>query len=134
MKSEATTEAKPQAQTKSAEKKPNEAKNKKEYSHGKAADSNPKENIPKKPAAVPEPPKAYFLDGAQGDAEHSYRTLDTLIGLFQQAIRKAFPEDPTYPVLVVPGKQCDYQCNSAMPIASVGRDVTERQRLFILLL
>jgi hypothetical protein len=45
-----------------------------------------------------------------------------LISLFEQAIRKAFPEDPTLPVLVVPGRQTDYQCNSAMPIAQVRRN------------
>jgi hypothetical protein len=63
--------------------------------------------------------KTYFTDGAQGDSEHAYRTLDTLISLFEQAIRKAFPEDQTFPVLVVPGRQTDYQCNSAMSIAQV---------------
>ncbi|CAF4580731.1 unnamed protein product, partial [Rotaria sp. Silwood2] len=41
----------------------------------------------------------------------------TLISLFQQAIRKAFPDDATLPVLVIPGRQTEYQCNSAMPIA-----------------
>ncbi|CAF5172145.1 unnamed protein product, partial [Rotaria sp. Silwood1] len=38
-------------------------------------------------------------------------------GLFEQAIRKAFPEDQTLPAVVVPGRQTDYQCNSAMAIA-----------------
>jgi len=42
-----------------------------------------------------------------------------LITLFEQAIRKAFPEDQTLPVVVIPGKQTDYQCNSAMPISQV---------------
>ncbi|CAF5146957.1 unnamed protein product, partial [Rotaria sp. Silwood1] len=32
-------------------------------------------------------------------------------------IRKAFPEDQTLPAVVVPGRQTDYQCNSAMAIA-----------------
>ncbi|CAF3642433.1 unnamed protein product, partial [Rotaria sordida] len=31
--------------------------------------------------------------------------------------RPPFPEDQTLPVVVVPGRQTDYQCNSAMPIA-----------------
>jgi len=69
-------------------------------------------------AASAAPTKAPFTAGAEGDAEHAYRTLDMLINLFEQAIRKAFPDDSTLPVLVVPGKQTDYQCNSAMPIAS----------------
>jgi hypothetical protein len=45
-----------------------------------------------------------------------------LINIFEQAIRKAFPEDQTLPVLVVPGRQTDYQCNSAMSIAQVRRN------------
>lgn len=69
--------------------------------------------------------KAPFTAGAEGDAEHAYRTLDMLINLFEQAIRKAFPNDSTLPVLVVPGKQTDYQCNSAMPIASVKKKKTK---------
>ena len=45
-----------------------------------------------------------------------------MISLFEQAIRKAFPDDQTLPVLVVAGRQTDYQCNSAMPIAQVRKD------------
>ena len=99
---------------KSTEKKPSETKEK------KSDGQKPAEAKAKAPSSNnPAPAKTYFTAGAQGDDEHSYRTLDTLISLFEQAIRKAFPEDPTYPVLVVPGKQTDYQCNSAMPIAQV---------------
>lgn len=84
------------------------------------SDAKPDDNSNKKVASNSSlPPKAYYTEGAQGDEHHSYRILDMLIGLFEQAIRKAFPEDSTYPVTVVPGKQTDYQCNSAMPIASV---------------
>jgi len=85
----------------------------------KPSESNPTENKPKKSANPSSslPPKPYFTAGAQGDEQHSYRILDTLITLFEQAIRKAFPEDQTLPVVVIPGKQTDYQCNSAMPIS-----------------
>lgn len=76
-----------------------------------------KETSNKKTGALP--PKTYNTDGAEGDEHHSYRVLDMIISLFEQAIRAAFPNDPTYPVLVVPGRQTDYQCNSAMPIAQV---------------
>ncbi len=103
-------------QKQSTEKSQDDSKNKKQQS-----ESNPTENKNKKPATAvaASSNKTYFTAGAQGDNEHSYRTLDTLISLFEQAIRKAFPEDQTLPVLVVPGRQTDYQCNSAMSIAQV---------------
>ncbi|CAF2151835.1 unnamed protein product [Rotaria magnacalcarata] len=101
--------------------KQGDSKNHKHQSHAKPTEPNQNDNKNKKPAtaaaAAVAPIKTYFTAGAQGDSEHSYRILDTLVGLFEQAIRKAFPEDPTLPVLVVPGKQTDYQCNSAMSIA-----------------
>ncbi len=109
---------KQQSQAKSTEIKPDDSKNKKQKS-----ESN--QNDDKKSTTTT--PKTYFTAGAQGDSEHSSRTLDTLIGLFEQAIRKAFPEDQTLPVLVVPGKQTDYQCNSAMPIAQVRRNSNQNK-------
>ncbi|CAF1540374.1 unnamed protein product, partial [Adineta ricciae] len=105
-------EATKEKAAKSAEKKPSDTKEKKSDGQ-KPADAKAKAPASNNPTPV----KTYFTAGAQGDDEHSYRTLDTLISLFEQAIRKAFPEDQSYPVLVVPGKQTDYQCNSAMPIA-----------------
>lgn len=110
---------KPQPPAKSAEKKQDDPKEKKSDASKKSAEPNPNSNKNKggaaaAPAAAAKP---YFTAGAEGDSEHSYRTLDTLIGLFEQAIRKAYPQDATFPVLVVPGRQTDYQCNSAMPIA-----------------
>ncbi|UJR37828.1 hypothetical protein I4U23_030518 [Adineta vaga] len=104
---------------KSSETKSHDHKEKKSETQKKSSESNqsnPKAKTPSASTAAPTN-KTYFTAGAQGDNEHSYRTLDTLVGLFEQAIRKAFPEDQTYPVLVVPGRQTDYQCNSAMPIA-----------------
>ena len=109
-----TAEATKDKAAKPTEKKPSDTKEKKSDGQ-KPADAKAKAPTSNNPA----PAKAYFTAGAQGDDEHSYRTLDTLISLFEQAIRKAFPEDQSYPVLVVPGKQTDYQCNSAMPIAQV---------------
>ncbi len=102
-------------QTKPAEKSSDESKAK------RTAEKPSDESKAKKPAAAAAAPsnKTYFTADAQGDNEHSYRPLDTLISIFEQAIRKAFPEDQTLPVLVVPGKQTDYQCNSAMSIAQV---------------
>ncbi len=111
-------------QTKSTEKTQDDSKNKNQQS-----ESNPYGNKTKKPAAEATPSnKTYFTAGAQGDSEHSYRTLDTLISLFEQAIRKAFPEDQTLPVLVVPARQTDYQCNSAMPIAKVRKIIRIQKR------
>lgn len=113
------------SQEKSTEKKSNDNKPKKEQSQTKSNEASKGDQKAKKTegtasaAAAAAPPKAHFTTGAQGDSEHAYRTLDMLISLFEQAIRKAFPNDSTLPVLVVPGKQTDYQCNSAMPIASV---------------
>ncbi|CAF3397416.1 unnamed protein product [Rotaria socialis] len=104
---------------KQTETKQGDSKNNKHQSHAKPTEPNQNDNKNKKTvtATTVAPIKTYFTAGAQGDSEHSYRILDTLVGLFEQAIRKAFPEDPTLPVLVVPGKQTDYQCNSAMSIA-----------------
>lgn len=104
----ATASATSTSTEKKEEKKPKEATN---------GEQKPKKTGEAAASAAP-PTKAPFTAGAEGDAEHAYRTLDMLINLFEQAIRKAFPNDSTLPVLVVPGKQTDYQCNSAMPIAS----------------
>ncbi|CAF2517124.1 unnamed protein product [Rotaria sp. Silwood2] len=102
-------------QTKSTEKKQDDSNNSKQQSQVKPSESNHNDNKNKKSATTSS--KSHFTSGAQGDSQHSYRILDTLIGLFEQAIRKAFPDDTNLPVLVVPGRQTDYQCNSAMPIA-----------------
>jgi hypothetical protein len=48
-----------------------------------------------------------------------------LITLFEEAIRKAFPQDQNLAVTVVPGRQTDFQCNSAMAIAAVGRNLNQ---------
>ena len=122
-------------QEKSTEKKSNDNKGKKDPAQAKSNEAPKGDQKAKKTgeapaAAAAAPPKAYFTAGAQGDADHAYRTLDMLISLFEQAIRKAFPEDPTLPVLVVPGKQTDYQCNSAMPIASVKTNRSRGMRWF----
>ncbi|CAF0733152.1 unnamed protein product [Rotaria sordida] len=111
---------KQQSQTKSTEKKQDDSKTNKQQSQTKSSELNQNDNKNKKPTTTTTTTasnKTYFTSGAEGDSQHSYRVLDTLISLFEQAIRKAFPEDVTLPVLVVPGRQTDYQCNSAMPIA-----------------
>ncbi|CAF4724324.1 unnamed protein product [Rotaria sp. Silwood1] len=108
------------SQTKSTEKKQDDSKHNKQQSQAKSSESNQNDNKNKKATTTTTTSttnKSHFTAGAHGDSQHSYRVLDTLIGLFEQAIRKAFPEDTTLPVLVVPGRQTDYQCNSAMPIA-----------------
>ncbi|CAF0872225.1 unnamed protein product [Adineta steineri] len=97
-----------QSEVKSTEKKPD--------SHKKSSESKQNDNKTKK-STTPAPVKTNFTAGAEGDKDHSCRILDILVGLFEQSIRKAFPEDTTLPVLVVPARQADYQCNSAMPIA-----------------
>ncbi|CAF4021190.1 unnamed protein product [Adineta steineri] len=97
-----------QSEVKSTEKKPDSQK--------KPSEAKQNDNKTKKPA-TPAPVKTYFTAGAEGDKDHSCRTIDILVSLFEQSIRKAFPEDPTLPILVVPARQADYQCNSAMPIA-----------------
>ena len=98
------------------------SKNIKSESQTQLAASKQSDNKSKKSASTTTT-KKYFTAGAQGDDKHSYRILDILIDLFEQAIRKAFPEDQTLPVLVMPGQQSDYQCNSAMPIAQVSENV-----------
>lgn len=118
---------KQQAQSKSSgsnptEKKPKSSGSNSAESKTKSSGSNSTENKPKNPAsATALPAKSHFTAGAEGDSEHSYRILDTLISLFEHAIQKAFPDEQDLPVVVVPGKQTDYQFNSAMSIAKVTR-------------
>lgn len=122
MKVNSTEPKQEQKKQKTTEKTSEDSKTKKQQTQTKSSEGNSTEAKPKKPAnaqAAAAAPKTYFTANAQGDEKHSYRILDTLISLFEQAIRKAFPEDQTLPVLVVPGKQTDYQCNSAMAIAQV---------------
>lgn len=110
----------PQATASATAKTTDDAKNKKQQAQAKSSGSNPTENKPKNPAsATALPAKSHFTAGAEGDSEHSYRILDTLIRLFEHALQKAFPGEQDLPVVVVPGKQTDYQFNSAMAIAKV---------------
>lgn len=111
------------SQAKSTEPKQGDAKKNKEQSQKQSSEPKQNDNKTKKAAPAATASKPYFTSGAQGDSEHSYRILDTLIGLFDEAIRKAFPEVPNLPVVVVPGKQSDYQCNSAMQIVPVSKNV-----------
>lgn len=126
---DSTKNKKQQAQTKSSESNSKDNK-------AKSSASNTTENKTKNPtsggaAASALPPKSHFTAGAQGDSEHSYRILDTLISLFEQAMQKAFPDEQNLPVVVVPGKQTDYQCNSAMGIAKVHRTPIEKSNKII---
>ncbi|CAF4993225.1 unnamed protein product, partial [Rotaria sp. Silwood1] len=106
---------KQQSQANATEAKQDDNKDKKQSLQTKSPESNQNNNKTKKPTTTSK--KTYFTSNAQDDSQHSYQILNTLISLFEQAIRKSFPENTTLPILVVPGQQTDYQCNSAMPIA-----------------
>ena len=48
-------------------------------------------------------------------------------------IRKAFLEHENLPVLVVPGKVTDYRCDSAIGIASVRKNLIEKENIRFIL-
>ena len=55
--------------------------------------------------------------------KYSVNVVGELSGVFEAAIKAAFPALETHPVAITPStKAGDYQCNSAMTIAGVSAD------------